>query len=101
MYVHWQKRSIEIESLCDGADVLIYPNKIVPYSKGELSYQYVKGITKNRWVSYLIQVFRKNGKNGFVYNLKYIRRFIKYNWMVAFHNEEKPQIQNKSSGIFG
>lgn len=42
MYVHWQKRNMEIDAALDGSDLLVYPNRIVPYTDGMLSYRFVK-----------------------------------------------------------
>lgn len=60
--------------------------------KSEPSYGFVMASSKSGWLTYLKNIFADNKGASVVFWLKFMKKFITYNWRVKFHNEIKQDI---------
>lgn len=92
MYVHWQKRKMKVE--CEGTEccIIVVPNRIFACKSEPSSMGFVMASSKSGWLTYLKNIFADNKGESVVFWMKFMKRFITYNWRVKFHNEIKQDI---------
>ena len=91
MYVHWQKRRMELACTRAKKCIVIIPNKIQDCNTN-LTYDYIWKVSRANWISYFMKILKENKGASIIFYLKFIKRFIKYNLRVKFRNEIKQDI---------
>lgn len=92
MYVHWQKRAIKIEEEVENSNIwVLLPNRLIAWVD-EKSLKELRKYTYNKPIELLLWTLYNNRKKGVIFLLKYIKRYIEYNWTVLTSNDVKTQL---------
>lgn len=91
MYVHWQKRNMEIFYDSQKTTYLIVPNRVYP-ANNFLSYENIMIASKPHWLLYFRNLLHDNKNKSFINKIKLMKRWFFYNKRVLFENDKKQDI---------
>ena len=91
MYVHWQKRKMQVSYDSEKTAYLIVPNSVYP-SNDLLSYKNIMTVSNSRWLYYFWNLLLDNKDKSIKEKLKIMKRWFFYNIRVVFENDKKQDI---------